>query len=67
MISPTRIAARDRGGLLADVLRQAQGVGPRIHDARIAALCRQHAVTELWTADRAFSRFSGFATRNPLV
>jgi toxin-antitoxin system PIN domain toxin len=41
--------------------------GPRIHDARIAALCRHHGVTELWTADRDFSRFSGLRFRNPLV
>jgi toxin-antitoxin system PIN domain toxin len=41
--------------------------GPRIHDARIAAICEQHGVTELWTADRDFSRFSGFRTRNPMV
>jgi hypothetical protein len=50
----------------AEVLRDARVVGPRVHDARIAALCRQHAVTELWTADRDFSRFRGLITRNPL-
>jgi toxin-antitoxin system PIN domain toxin len=53
--------------VLAAVLREARVVGPRVHDARIAALCRQHAVTELWTADRDFSRFPGLATRNPLA
>jgi hypothetical protein len=41
--------------------------GPRTHDARIAALCIQHAVTELWTADRDFSRFPAVRVRNPLV
>lgn len=40
--------------------------GPRVHDARIAALCRQHGVSELWTADRDFSRFASLKTRNPL-
>ena len=40
--------------------------GPMVHDARIAALCAQHAVTELWSADRDFSRFSGLSVRNPL-
>lgn len=41
--------------------------GPAIHDARIAAICLQHGVTELWTADRDFSRFPKLKTRNPLV
>ena len=41
--------------------------GPQIHDARVAALCRQHGVRELWSADRDFSRFAGLAVVNPLV
>jgi uncharacterized protein len=41
--------------------------GAQIHDARIAAICLQHGVTELWTADRDFSRFPKLKTRNPLV
>ena len=41
--------------------------GPRIHDARIAALCLHHGVSELWTADRDFSLFPQLRTRNPLV
>ena len=42
-------------------------VGPQIHDARVASLCRLHGVEELWSADRDFSRFSGIKVRNPLV
>jgi uncharacterized protein len=42
-------------------------VGPRVHDARIAALCLQHGVRELLTFDRDFSRFPAVKTRNPLV
>jgi uncharacterized protein len=42
-------------------------IGPQVHDARVAALCRVHGVRELWTADRDFSRFPGLAVRNPLV
>jgi predicted nucleic acid-binding protein len=38
-----------------------------IHDARIAAICIQYGVSELWTADRDFSRFAGLKTRNPLI
>ena len=53
--------------VLAPMLRASGVTGPKVHDARIAALCLQHAVTELWTADRDFSRFAGLTTRNPLV
>ncbi|HEV2425986.1 MAG TPA: TA system VapC family ribonuclease toxin [Terriglobia bacterium] len=42
-------------------------VGPQVHDARIAALCRLHGVQELWTLDRDFGRFPGLKVRNPLV
>jgi len=41
--------------------------GPRIHDARVAALCLHHGVTELWSADRDFSAFPQLKVRNPLV
>ncbi len=41
--------------------------GPKTHDAKIAALCLGHGVTELWTADRDFSRFPDLICRNPLV
>ena len=41
--------------------------GARIHDARIAAICLNHGVTELWTADRDFARFPELKTFNPLL
>ena len=41
--------------------------GPRVHDARMAALCLHHGVRELWTADRDFGRFPALRTRNPLL
>lgn len=41
--------------------------GGRVHDARVAALCLAHGVTELWTADRDFGRFPRLRVRNPLV
>lgn len=41
--------------------------GPMIHDAKIAALCITHGVSEFWTADRDFSRLPALPTRNPLV
>ena len=52
---------------LSDLSRAAGLAGPRIHDARIAALCLHHGVRELWTADRDFSAFPQLTTRNPLV
>jgi len=52
---------------LERVLRSARSSGPKIHDARIAALCLDHGITELWTADRDFSRFPALKIRNPLV
>ena len=39
----------------------------QIHDARVAALCRQHGVRELWSADRDFTRFTGFTVVNPVI
>lgn len=41
--------------------------GPKIHDARIAALCLAHGVDVLYTADRDFSRFPELETSNPLL
>ena len=52
---------------LRDLALTSKISGPRIHDARIAALCLHHGVRELWTADRDFSMFPQLRTRNPLV
>ena len=51
-----------KGQLLAGRIR-----GPMVHDARIAALCIAHGVTDFWTADRDFSRFPTLPARNPLL
>ena len=51
---------------LLDLLVSARVAGPRVHDARLAALCREHGVKELWTIDRDFSRFPRLVVRNPL-
>jgi uncharacterized protein len=51
---------------LRDLLRDGRVAGPRVHDARIAALCALHGVRELWTADRDFSHFPKLTTKNPL-
>ena len=39
--------------------------GPKVHDARIAAICLQHGIDELWTIDRDFSRFPTLRVRCP--
>ncbi|MSO77938.1 MAG: PIN domain-containing protein [Alphaproteobacteria bacterium] len=41
--------------------------GPSVHDAGVAALCLQHGVRELWSADRDFGRFARLVVVNPLV
>ena len=71
------LIACDNLGVLAEdgehwrVLRslvEAGGVtGGAVHVARIAACCLRHGVSELWTADRDFSRYPALRTRNPLV
>ena len=57
---------RQHWQVLKDLLRNGRVRGAMVHDARVAALCIGHGVTELWTADRDFSRFPGLITRNPL-
>jgi toxin-antitoxin system PIN domain toxin len=53
--------------VLREVLERSRVVGPRVHDARIAALCLHHGVAELWTADRDFSGFRDLRATNPLA
>lgn len=68
--SPTVVVISEREGYwerLHDVVVQGRATGGRVHDARIAALCLHHRVTELWTADRDFSRFPELRSRNPLI
>ena len=48
------------------LIQSGQAAGPKIHDARIAAICLQNGVSELWTIDRDFSRFPELRVRNPL-
>jgi toxin-antitoxin system PIN domain toxin len=52
---------------LRSLLTTGRVAGARIHDAHVAALCRQRGVSELWTADRDFSRFAELAVRNPVA
>jgi toxin-antitoxin system PIN domain toxin len=52
---------------LKQLLVTAQIRGSGVHDARIAALCLEHGVSELWSADKDFSRYPSLKTRNPLL
>jgi predicted nucleic acid-binding protein len=59
--------AADYWPAFAAAASAARVAGPLVHDARVAALCALHGVSELWTADRDFGRFARLTTRNPLV
>jgi len=52
---------------LGEILVPSKIVGPKVHDARIAAICRVHGVRELWSADRDFSRIRGVKIINPVL
>ncbi len=68
--SPTLVMLHETTGywdMITKLISSSKICGPQIHDARIAAICMLHSVTELLTADRDFSRFSGLKSCNPLV
>jgi uncharacterized protein len=68
--SPTLVLlteSTDHWRTLRALLLEGRIAGAQVHDARIAALCRQHGVRELWSADRDFNRFAGLTVVNPLV
>lgn len=52
---------------LKELLLSGKAVGAKVHDARIAALCQQHGVGELWSSDRDFGRFPNVPVVNPLI
>jgi hypothetical protein len=67
--SPAAVLLAEPHAYWAALRRQLESslvTGPRIHDARIATLCVAHGVSELWSADRDFSRFPDLRVRNPL-
>jgi toxin-antitoxin system PIN domain toxin len=53
--------------VLEEFATSGRATGPLVFDARIAATCVAHGVSELWTADHDFGRFPSLRTRNPLV
>lgn len=57
----------DHGAILARLLQVPGVVGPKVHDARVAAICLGHGVDALWSADRDFSWFPDLRVVNPLI
>jgi len=70
LASPSLVMLSESDGyfsVLRSLVLTARITGPRVHDARVAALCSAHGVRELWTADRDFSLFPALRVRNPLA
>ncbi|MBN1962729.1 MAG: PIN domain-containing protein [Deltaproteobacteria bacterium] len=59
--------SHDYWSSLHNILNASKVIGPMVHDARIAALCLQHGVKTLLSADRDFSRFASLQIKNPLI
>jgi uncharacterized protein len=57
----------DHWPVLRSLIEAGRIEGPRMHDARIAAVCTANGVRELWSADRDFARFPELRVRNPLA
>jgi uncharacterized protein len=52
---------------LKPLIEAGKTIGPAMHDARVAAICRFSGVREMWSADRDYTHFDGIPVRNPLV
>lgn len=53
--------------VLRDVLMDSGVRGRHVHDAHIFALCLEHGVRELLTADKGFRRFRGLKVTDPFA
>jgi len=53
--------------VLGSHLRSGRITGSTVHDAKVVAICEQHGVRTLWSADRDFSHFQGIEVVNPLL
>ncbi len=51
----------------ARTLRAFKATGNLVSDAHLAALAVEHGVTEWWTLDEDFRRFTGLKVRNPFA
>ena len=55
------------GSVLRQILTESGVTGAKVHDARVVAVCREHGINTIWSADRDFARFPGIDIVNPLV
>ena len=55
------------GEVMASIVEGSGATGNLVHDAHIAALCVEHGVSELVTADRDFARFPQIRVFNPFT
>ena len=65
-----RLLSEDRDAhwpSLKPLLTTGRITGPRVHDARVAALCIAHGVSVFLSVDRDFSQFPALDVRNPMV
>jgi uncharacterized protein len=51
--------------VLRELATRVKAVGAQMHDARIAALCIENGITQLWSADRDFSAYDQLHVRSP--
>jgi predicted nucleic acid-binding protein len=68
--SPTLVLLGEGKGYfdtLKEIVQKGKVAGPQANDARIAALCKSHSVTELCSADRDFRQFPSLRLRNSLI
>lgn len=61
------LPTEDTSRVLREVLEESGVRGRRVHDAHIFALCLEHGVRELLTADKGFRRFRGIKVTNPFA
>lgn len=70
LASPSLVVAHEtpqHWDTLRQLVTKTKIMGPVVHDARVAAICLDHGVDALWSADRDFSRFGELTVRNPLA
>lgn len=69
MASPSLVLIGETSGhweALKQTLTSGKVTGAMTHDARVVAVCREHGVDVVFSADRDFSRFAGIKVVNPL-
>lgn len=61
------LPTEDTARVLREVLEESGVRGRRVFDAHIFALCLEHGVRELLTADKGFRRFRGLKVSDPFA